>query len=149
MHELRTRLAECERERDDLRAQVDEHRSFCDEMTESLVDMTIDASTTALERDAAIQRAERAESDRLAEVEGLTAERDHYRVALLDAAGCARAAQACQPLIVAAEAWAQHHERLRDAGADYHGTEQDLLEAVHGLRLARSVAPQPVSKELV
>ena len=62
---------------------------------------------------------------------------------LHDAAGCARAAQACQPLIVAAEAWAQHHERLRDAGADYHGTEQDLLEAVHGLRLARSVAPQP------
>ena len=55
---------------------------------------------------------------------------------LHDAAGCARAAQACQPLIVAAEAWAQHHERLRDAGADYHGTEQDLLEAVHGLRLA-------------
>ena len=78
----RARVAECERDRDALRAQFDEHRSFCDELTESLVDMTIDASTTALERDAAIQRAERAESDRLAEVEGLTAERDYYRTAL-------------------------------------------------------------------
>ena len=62
---------------------------------------------------------------------------------LHDAAGCARAAQACQPLIIAAEAWAQHHERLRDAGADYHGTEQDLLEAVHGLRLAHTGIDDP------
>ena len=34
------------------------------------------------ERDAAVQRAAQAESDRLADVEGLTAERDHYRAAL-------------------------------------------------------------------
>lgn len=65
---LRARLAECERERDDLRSQFDEHRSFCDEMTESLVDSIIDASTTALERDAAIQRAAAAEADTVARI---------------------------------------------------------------------------------
>jgi hypothetical protein len=47
-----------------------------------------------VERDAAVQRAERAESDRLAEVEGLTAERDHYRAAVraAEAATAARIA---------------------------------------------------------
>lgn len=46
------------------------------------------------ERDAAVQRAERAEADRLAEVEGLTAERDHYRAAVhaAEAATAARIA---------------------------------------------------------
>ena len=67
------------REREDVRAQ---YRAAESDLLAGADADALMLTQVGRERDAAVQRAERAESDRLAEVEGLTAERDHYRAAL-------------------------------------------------------------------